>query len=253
MRRNGPSFLIAVMLAAATWACDDQTPTSPTPLATESADGLTASTATASVNQAIAIGTSSAVQGAKPPKPEKPPKDDGGRFIPTCDSFTSTSGITNDGGMYCDSQAGITADIISDPADGGHNLSIGTRSGRTLYVDLSTCANCPAGFSGGAASVHFLSPLGGGSGPRVNFLTMSSPTDGGVSFTFTVAKRHEIRLDYGVSHLCLAGGLPSKVTKTSDTTWTVAGTSACVSEKVGNTRKTLGVYGIGFSLNVTVQ
>ena len=33
MRRYPTSYLIAVMLAGATWACDEQAPTSPTPLA----------------------------------------------------------------------------------------------------------------------------------------------------------------------------------------------------------------------------
>ena len=47
MRRNSTSVLIAALLAAATWACDDQTLTSPTPLAAVSADGLAASTTAA--------------------------------------------------------------------------------------------------------------------------------------------------------------------------------------------------------------
>ena len=79
MRRNSTSVLIAALLAAATWACDDQTLTSPTPLAAVSADGLAASTTAApSAATSLTAIQPSGAKGGKPGKPDKPkpPPDD---------------------------------------------------------------------------------------------------------------------------------------------------------------------------------
>ena len=54
MRRRCTSFLIAALLAAATWACDQAAPTSPTPQAVVGVDGLAASAVTATGSQGAA-------------------------------------------------------------------------------------------------------------------------------------------------------------------------------------------------------
>ena len=86
MRRNGTSFLIAVMLAAATWACDQAAPTTPTPVAAVNAGPLATSSpslASSATTDLRTIDLRSA-KGGKPDKPDKPkppPPEPGGTAI----------------------------------------------------------------------------------------------------------------------------------------------------------------------------
>ena len=80
MRRHFTPFLFAAFLAAATWACDEQAPTSPTPVAALTAGPLATSIPSLASSAPTSPGSVDvrSAKGGKPGKPDKPkpPPDD---------------------------------------------------------------------------------------------------------------------------------------------------------------------------------
>ena len=185
----------------------------------------------------------------------KPPKDDGGGSISTCDTY-GAGAVT--GGRYCDSDSHVTSEIGSN---GNHVLNT-TRSGLTLFVDLSggcadsDCTEPDVNMSGFLAEVSmgsWLNELPQG----LLSMGVGDMAEMVVNFRFDIGKKHTLRLSYGYTQGAAVGCQPNAaldVTRGENDTWvfeTTTNSRACVIEVLNNQVTVHGVYTMPLSYTVS--